>query len=392
MKVLFVSNLFPDATDPVRGRVNATLLRQLSKKAEVRAVGLRPSIPFIGRKYEDLQPCPEDEVLRPVYRTVIYIPKVGSRVNHRLLAARARPTLRGVQGDFDFDIILCSWLYPDVCGVARLLPELKTPMVGISQGTDAHQYLDIRFRRRLIVRTLNETGGAITRSRDLARRLREAGVREDKLFPIYNGVNTDIFKPGVRRDARRALRLPEDPPLILYVGNFLPIKNPLLLLRAHALLTRRMAGNPPHLAMVGAGPLQPEIEAFAAANGTKNRLYLLGQRPAEEVARCMQAADALCIPSDNEGVPNVGFEALACGLPVAATRVGGIPEIIDQDFLGRLVEKGDEAALADALAELLETRQDRERIATHARQFSWDRTTDAYLEVLEGAIRQAKDR
>lgn len=388
MKVLFVSNLFPDSTDPVRGRVNATLLRQMSKQAEVRVIGLRPSIPFVGKKYEHLKPCPEDEILKPVYRTVIYIPKVGSRINHRLLAARVQPTLHRVQRDFDYDVVLCSWLYPDVCGVARLLKGLKVPLVGISQGTDAHQYLKIKFRRKLIVKTLNRIGGAITRSKDLAKRLQEAGVREDRLFPIYNGVDTEIFRSGVRRDARRALKLPEDPKIILYVGNFLPIKNPMLLLRAHANLTRRLAGNPPHLALVGAGPLRQEIEEFAAANGTKNRLYLLGQKSPVDVARCMQAADVLCIPSDNEGVPNVGFEAMACGLPVVATKVGGIPEIVDQDFIGRLVEKGDESGLTEALAKVLEERQDRDKIAAHAGQFAWAKTTDSYLKVLEGALKK----
>ncbi len=386
MKILFVSNLFPDSTDPVRGRINATLLRHMAAKAEVRVVGLRPSLPFVGRNYDRLQACPEDEMLHPVYRTVVYIPKVGSRINHRLLATRARVTLHRVQRDFDYDVILCSWLYPDVCGVARLLKGLKVPLVGISQGSDAHQYLEVPFRRRLIVKTLNRIGGTITRSKDLARRLEKAGVRDDKLFPIYNGVNTDLFKPDSRRDARRFCGLPEDPKLILFIGNLLPIKNPMLLVRAHARLTRRLAGNPPQLVLVGAGPMRGQIEEFCRANGTINRVHLVGQKSSEEVARHLQASDILCIPSDHEGVPNVAFEAMACGLPIVATKVGGIPEVIDQDFLGSLVERGDENGLVAALAEHLQNRRAGDQIAGHAQKFSWDNTTDSYLKVLAGAV------
>lgn len=390
MKILFVSNLFPDATDPVRGRINATLLRQMNSKAEVRVVGLRPSLPFVGRNYDRLKSCPDDEVLRPVYRTVAYVPKVGSRINHRLLAARARVTLHRVQRDFDFDVILCSWLYPDVCGVARLLKGLKVPLVGISQGSDAHQYLKIRFRRQLIVKTLNRIGGTITRSKDLALRLGEAGVRDDRLFPIYNGVDTDLFQPDSRRDARRAVGLPEDPRLILYVGNLLSIKNPMLLVRAHAQLTRKLAGNPPQLVIVGTGPLREQIAGYCAANGTTNRVYLVGQKTAPEVARYMQASDILCIPSDNEGVPNVAFEAMACGLPVVATRVGGIPEVVDRDFLGSLIDRGDENALVAALDDHFQNRRPGDQIAGHAQKFSWDKTTDAYLKVLENVVSRAR--
>lgn len=383
MKILFVSNLFPDRTDPVRGRINATLLRHLTKKAEVRVVGLRPSLPFIGRDSDHLKPCPEDEILHPVYRTVIYIPKIGSRVNHRLLAQRAAVTLHRVQKDFDYDIILCSWLYPDVCGVARLLKDLKVPLVGISQGTDAHQYLENKFRRKLIVRTLNRIAGAITRSKDLAKRLSDAGVKEAKLHPIYNGVDTDTFRAANQAVVRQELNLPADRKIILYVGNFLPIKNPLLLARAHAELVAQQEDSPPLLVMIGAGELHEEI----AATGAKPHVRLVGQKTSSEVAKHMQAADLLCIPSDNEGAPNVAFEAMACGLPIVATRVGGVPEVVGQDFLGALVARGAQAEFVSAIDDHLRSPRDRSRIAEHARQFSWSQTTDAYLRVLNTALR-----
>lgn len=388
MKVLFVSNLFPDSSDPVRGRINATLLHRLSRKVSIRAVGLRPILPFLNKNRARLQPVPEDEIFQPVYRGVVYVPKVGGPVNHRLLSADILRTLHRIRREFAYDVVLGSWIYPDVCGIERALRRFRktrVPLVGIAQGSDVHQYLGLRFRRKLIVGTLNRIAATITRSKDLAQRLREAGVASEKLHPIYNGVDTDLFR-RVDRDARRAeLGWSKDQPVFLYVGNLLPIKNPLLLVRAHARLVAEQSdkGNPPRLVIVGSGPLERKIREEAGAAGTGGLVELVGRKPSGEIARYMQAADLLCIPSDNEGVPNVALEAMACGLPVVATEVGGIPEVIDRPYLGNLVSRGDEGELVQAFESHLIRPRLRDQIAAHAVQYySWDATVDAYLKVL----------
>ena len=99
----------------------------------------------------------------------------------------------------------------------------------------------------------------------------------------------------------------------------------------------------------------------------------------------MQAADVLCVPSKQEGVPNVILEAFACGLRTVATRVGGIPEVLDKEFLGRLVPSADVDALAKALGQTLMESPDRDAILRHAAQFSWECTTERYMSVLEEA-------
>jgi glycosyltransferase involved in cell wall biosynthesis len=99
----------------------------------------------------------------------------------------------------------------------------------------------------------------------------------------------------------------------------------------------------------------------------------------------MQAADLLCLPSRNEGVPNVILEAFACGLPVVASRVGGIPEVHSGNAMGRLFESGKHAELCTALREVLLTPPDRQAIHRHALQFSWERAAGSYLEILRRA-------
>ena len=124
--------------------------------------------------------------------------------------------------------------------------------------------------------------------------------------------------------------------------------------------------------------------------GTTDRVRLVGRQPPAEVARFMQAADVLCVPSKLEGVPNVLLEGFACGLRAVATRVGGIPEVLDKDFLGTLVPSADTTALTAALAQLLATNADRAAILRHAEQFSWSATTERYGSVLREAVEGAR--
>jgi glycosyltransferase involved in cell wall biosynthesis len=97
----------------------------------------------------------------------------------------------------------------------------------------------------------------------------------------------------------------------------------------------------------------------------------------------MNASDVLCLPSLNEGLPNVALEAMACGLPVVASRVGGVPEIVHEGVNGFLVAPSDPNALAEALRRALATKWDREAIRASVSQFDWDVNARALFGVLE---------
>ena len=103
----------------------------------------------------------------------------------------------------------------------------------------------------------------------------------------------------------------------------------------------------------------------------------------------MRAADALALPSHNEGVPNVILEAFASGLRVVASRVGGIHEVHNHETLGRLVPAGELEPLVTALRETLETDPDTAAIRAHALRFSWEAATARYAEILKGAMAES---
>jgi len=385
MKVAFVSNLFPDTSEPFRGLDNSVLLQHLARDCEIRVIAPRPTLPFNPTSAGSRAARPVDDQFKPIYPKTLSVPKIGSPVNHLLFARAIRKPLQALRTSFPFDVILCSWTYPDGCAVARVARELGVPFVLIAQGSDVHVYLQMAFRRKLICDAANQSSATITRSKKLADLLREAGVAKEKLHPIYNGVDLETFRPGDRDAARTTLGLLLDAKIILFVGNFLDVKNPLLLVEAHAGLCRRNLGGKIRLVMLGDGPLRDDAWRKADESGYADAVHLVGRKPPAEVARYMQAADLLCISSDNEGVPNVVLEAFACGLPVVSTRVGGIPEVLVENFLGRLVEKRNLPELVAALEATLATTADSDKIRNHAAQFSWERTVAAYLALLKNA-------
>ncbi len=384
MRLLFVSNLFPDTREPYRGLDNATVLDRLTAHWDIRVLGLRPTLPLRSGTWTARD---DDRRLQPQFLATPYLPKIGSRWNHQLMARALRGPLREIGAHFPYDLVLSSWIYPDSCAVARLAQEIGFPFVSIAQGSDVHQYLRHPVRRKIIARSMPGAASIITRSGELGRLLGEAGIDRDKLHTVYNGVDHSVFKPGDRAAARQALNLPPDLPIILFVGNFYPIKNPILLVEAHAhVCNNDHALLRTKLIMLGGGPLTDSARTLADRLQFGPNVLLPGRKSAKEVARYMQAADVLCIPSVNEGVPNVVLEAFACGLPVVASRVGGLAEVHPGETCGRLIEPH-LAPLTAALRSVLREPPAREVIAAHGAQFTWERAAAQYHDVLAAAVR-----
>ncbi|MCX8155898.1 MAG: glycosyltransferase [Verrucomicrobiae bacterium] len=381
MKVLFFSNLYPDRTEPGRGLPNARLIRRLQSVCEVRVISPRPIWPFLTRPHR--RALPEDDAVQPIYPPAWYLPKVGSRWNAWLMQCRVRPYVQQLHQRWPFDLVLAAWLYPDACAVQPLAEALGVPLIPIAQGSDVHQYLQHPVRRRLMQRHLEACPFLIARSRHLAKTLEEAGFNAARLRVIYNGVDAQVFHPGDSQQVRQRLALRRDARILLWVGNFLPVKNPLMAVEAARIVYRRL-GEPFYLVMVGDGPLGPTLAE--RARHWRVPLILAGRRSEADTAEFMRAADGLCLTSYAEGTPNVLLEALSCGLPVVATAVGGVPEIIQTPNAGRLVPSGDAAALAEALLDLWAAARPREAVAETVREFTWEKTVQRYMSVMQEAL------
>jgi glycosyltransferase involved in cell wall biosynthesis len=213
-----------------------------------------------------------------------------------------------------------------------------------------------------------------------ARELEERrGVAREKIFVQHNSI-TQGRRVGADevRSLRARLRIKEDERVLLTIGRLSREKAQADLLRAFKLLTRgaqssegvrsadgrRDAGGRVRLVVVGDGPERASLERLARELGLDQQIVFAGQ--SGDVAPFYAAADAFALPSHSEGSPYVLLEAMAAGLPVVATAVGGVPEILSDEESALLVAPRDEAAMARALSRILSDRELARALTTKA--------------------------
>jgi sugar transferase (PEP-CTERM/EpsH1 system associated) len=209
-----------------------------------------------------------------------------------------------------------------------------------------------------------------------------------KVVTIHNGVDSDRFSPGDSVEARDALGLPAAATVIGTIGRLDPVKDQAGLIVAFAGLAG--SGSSPILAVVGEGPSRPALENEIRCRSLSDRVRLFGERT--DVPTVLRALDVFVLPSRAEGMSNTILEAMATGLPVVATEVGGTPELVEADVTGRLVPPGDpnalEAALrayvGDSCLRSLQGKAGRERVLQH---FSLERMAQAHVSLYASLCR-----
>jgi len=241
-------------------------------------------------------------------------------------------------------------------------------------GWDVHDLDGLSIKERVLRRLHSPlVERYVTVSRSLRDYLVErVGIRPERITTICNGVDTDKFRPADRKPAGV---LPADlsgDGLVIMgtVGRLQPVKDQQTLLAAFADLVRESgdAAASARLLMVGNGPLREALEQRAQALGIAHLTCFVGDRT--DVAQLLQCMDVFVLPSLAEGISNTILEAMATGLPVIATRVGGNVELVRDGECGALFEAGDAAALKRLLAGYLVDPGSRRRHGERSRQLA----------------------
>lgn len=221
-------------------------------------------------------------------------------------------------------------------------------------------------------------------SRELERYLlSDVGVPARKVVRITNGVDAERFQPA---DCR-----PEGPVTIGSVTRMQEVKDPLTLARAFVQLLSR--GVDARLVLVGDGPLLPEVRELLRGAESSGRAIFAGSR--EDVPELLRSFDVFALSSRVEGISNTILEAMATGLPVAATRVGGNAELVEDGVTGTLVPPRDPEALAEALARYVADARLRREHGSRARskvekEFGLDGMIARYLGVYDGLLAKGR--
>jgi glycosyltransferase involved in cell wall biosynthesis len=377
VKVLIITNLFPNRKEPTRAQYNRQQFRELSGFCELKIVAPLPFFKYSAQEVPGIEIIEGIEVFHPRY---LVIPKVLRSLYGFFFFFGIISIIKVIYKTFKFDAILGSWVYPDGFASALAAKILNKPLVIKVHGSDINIYTRYFFRRKMITYALRKASRVIVVTGDLKKRVAALGIPQEKIEVIPNGIDIGLFQPLDKIECRKKLKLPVEKKIILYTGNLEKVKGVDVLVSAMQNLNKNAC-----LALVGDGKLKNSLKLKVKSLSLENRITFAGVRLHSEIPLWMNACDVFCLPSRNEGCPNVVLEALACGRPVVASMVGGVPEIINSDELGLLVEPKNPKALAEALANALEKTWDPNRIRQAMAKYSWDKSAKEIKDTLDCA-------
>ena len=378
LRVVVLTTFFPSPRDPFRTPFLRNLVDALAGDCDIDLVIPVPRRPQVG-PWRDAAPVPATEthagwtLVHPRY---LAMPGLHWLSGLTYFAGVWR-TLRALKRRHGRFVLHAHCAYPDVVGAALAARVLGLPLVATAHGSDINLSGRQRLLRPQIRAALRAADRVIAVSAPLADAVAAlTGLPPERIAAIpCAGYSPAVFHPRTpvqRATLRATLGVAADARLVLFVGHLVPVKALDVLLRAWALLERDGQGpGAARLVLIGEGTERGALERLAGQEGVADRVEFLGPRPQAVVADWIAAADLLCLPSHAEGSPNVVVEALASGTPVVASRVGGIPDLVDDGVNGLLVAPGDPAALAAALAAALGRDWDPGRIASSIAHLTW---------------------
>jgi teichuronic acid biosynthesis glycosyltransferase TuaC len=390
MRVLTLSTVFPNVRQPAFGVFVAERIRRLARHCDVSVVAPIPWFPgnrWTRPHWSGVPATEGHDGFRIYHPKVLCLPRYAKWTDGALYAASLLPFLLRLRRRFPFDLIDAHFAYPDGVAAALLAGLLSVPVVITLRGSIV-RLRHYPLHRPQIGWALRRAARVLAVSQSLKEVAAGIGVPAEHIRVIPNGVDADVFVPREPADARRALGLPLDRTVILTVGGLNEGKGQHRVVGLLPELVKRF----PDLLYVIVGGERPGdssralIESAAARLGVTDRVRLVGERPHDEVATWLAAADLFCLATRSEGWANVLLESLACGTPVVSTRVGGNAEIVSREGLGILVPARDDRALTAAIREGLERRWDPHLLVAHAQAHSWDSAVRGVLDEFQRVL------
>ncbi len=386
-RLIVFSSLFPSSARPNAGGFVRERMFRVGRQLPLVVVSPVPYFPLQGliRRWKpNYRPLPEKVEeqggFQVYYPRFLAVPGLFRSLDGLSMALCGLPLLRRLKRR-GYNLIDAHFAYPDGYAAMRLGRWLKLPVAITLRGTEVPLSRDTR-RRSLMLAALAGARRVFAVSDSLKRHMAGLGADPANIRVVGNGVDTEVFHPVDRAEARLALGIAESAPVLVSVGGLVERKGFHRVIEVLPGLKREYP-NLLYLVVGGGGPegdISARLRRQVAELGLEDTVLFLGAMAPEALKQPLSAADVFVLATSNEGWANVFLEAMACGLPVVATDVGGNREVVCRDELGRIVPFGEPEALAEALGLALAARWDRAAIIDYARANGWERRVAVLVE------------
>ena len=393
-RLVVFTTLFPHPGQPSAGLFIRERMFRVAKILPITVVAPVPWFPLqslIRKSRPHFRPyAPRHEIqdgVEVLHPRFFSVPGLFKSLDGLFMALGSLPTLWRLRRRFAFDLIDAHFAYPDGYAATLLGKWLKVPVTITLRGTEVPLSRD-RARRRLIVKALQQTARIFAVSTSLKNHAASLGIDEARIRVVGNGVDSQKFQPLPKQQARSQLGLPQGAPVLISVGGLVERKGFHRVIECLPQLCRQFPGLR-YLIVGGAGPegdWGERLRTQAAQLDLADNVIFLGALPSGELRLPLSAADVFVLATRNEGWANVFLEAMACGLPVISTDVGGNAEVVCSDQLGSIVPFGDAAALQRALDAALDKTWDRGAIIAYAHANQWDQRVAQLLRAFDGIL------
>ena len=395
-RLLVLSSLFPSKAQPAAGVFIRERMFRVGKQRKIVVLSPQPWFPgqALIRRFRPhfRPPAPPYEVMagvevhRPRYFS---FPGVLKRIDGISMGLCSLRTAGRLVRDLRLNVLDVHFAYPDGRAGAFLAPRLGLPMVLTLRGKEKRESKG--ELRGALTRAITVARRIITVSNDLRDLAVELGAHPSRVHVVGNGIDVAKFSPIPRAQARAHLRLGHDWQILVSVGGLVKRKGfqrvievlPALLCRFPRLHFIIVGGPGPE------GDDSPEFKAQANEHGVTGHVHFLGPKPPDQLFEVLSAADVFVLASSYEGWANVLLEAMACGIPVVATDVGGNAQVVSDERLGFVIPFGDTDALETAIDRALRFPWDRSVIRAYAVANAWERRIPLLLEVFDAVHSEA---
>ena len=384
--ILVFSTLFPSSSQPNAGVFIRERMFRVGQHLPVSVVSpvawfpLQSLIRFFKPHFRPSVAAKEVQQGVNVYHPKFFsIPGILKRFDGLFLALSTYQYVKKLHQDKPIDIIDTHFAYPDGYAATLIGKWLNIPVTITLRGTEK-RHLDSALKKQ-VLKALDNATQVFSVSDSLKQLAISSGAQERKIRVVGNGVDTNKFYPLPKNETRDQLNLAGDARVLVTVGGLVERKG---FHRVIECLPSLIEDYPTlkYLIVGGAsaeGNWEEKLKQQVKDLNLESHVIFLGPQPPDKLKNILSAADIFVLATRNEGWANVLLEAMACGLPIVTTDVGGNAEVVCSKKLGTIVPFGDKACLHNAIHEALAADWDIQYLIDYAKENSWDKRVEVLV-------------